>query len=146
MKKIKPKTTASGPIAKKVIAGLQKATGQKVVDISVFREAKIHAQDLGITLISEKKMTDLDPLHRIYVYAQNIMSVMVEKISALQPLFKLADICEGAQDEYLPDGPPMSPWRVTDLDLRIRKNGWPFFNGLNRIRKSRISCDPIRYS
>ena len=63
MKKIIAKTAASGPIAKKVIAGLQKASSRKVVDIAELRDARIHAQDLEKTLISEKELAELDPLH-----------------------------------------------------------------------------------
>jgi hypothetical protein len=129
MMKTKPKKTEIGPIAKKVIAGLQKAANQKVVDIAELREAKIHAQDLDNTLISDKALAHLDPLHGIYVYAQNKMSVIIEQLSALPPMTKISNACEDAQDEYLPDGPPVSPlsksyfssWAFFDLCAGIKK-------------------------
>jgi hypothetical protein len=129
MIKIKSKSAGISPIAKKVIAGLKNASGRKVVDIVEIRDAKIHAQDLEKTLISDKKLSELDPLHGIYVYAQNKMSVMVEQLSALPPLSKLAKACADAQDEYLPEGPPMSPltlsyftnWAFFDLSTGIEK-------------------------
>jgi len=129
MMKTKPKKAEIGTIAKKVIAGLQKAASQKVVDIAELREAKIHAQDLDRTIISDKELADLDPLLGIYVYAQNKMSVIVEQLGALPPMAKISNACKDAEDEYLPDGPPMSPlsksyfsnWAFFDLCAGIKK-------------------------
>jgi hypothetical protein len=58
-----------------------------------------------------------NPLHGIYAYAQNKLSVMVEQLGALPPLTKMANVISDAEDEYLPSGPPMSP--LTKYILRI---------------------------
>lgn len=142
MMKIKSKKAAIGPIAKKVIAGMQKAASQKVVNIAELREAKIHAQDLGKTLISEKEMADLDPLHGIYAYAQNKMSVIVEQLSALPHLAKISNACEDAQDEYLPEGPPMSPLTKSYF------SNWAFFDlcaGIKKETFGTVAIDMCRY-
>jgi hypothetical protein len=140
--KTKPIKTEIRPIAKKVIAGLQKAASQKVVDIAELRTAKIHAQALDKTLISDKKLADLDPLHGIYVYAQNKMSVIVEQLSALPAMGKLSKAFEDAQDEYIPDGPPISPLSKSYF------SNWAFFDlcaGIKKETFGTVAIDMCRY-
>src|ERR1700726_585740 len=51
----------------------------------------------------------LDPLHTVYVAVQNVMSVFAERVSLLpefEPYYRAA---LGAEDTYMPGGPPMSP-------------------------------------
>ena len=129
MKKIKPKTPAIGPIARKIITGLRKASTKKVVDLLEIREAKIYAEDLEKTVTSTKELAKLDPLHGVYVFAQNKMSILMEQLGELRPLSKLADAYADAQDEYMPSGPPTSPltksyftcWGFLDLCAGIKK-------------------------
>ena len=67
---------------------------------------------------------------------------MVEQISALQPLFKIANICEDAQDEYLPDGPPMSPLTKSYF------TNWAFFDlcaGIHKETFGSVVIDICRY-
>jgi hypothetical protein len=52
MKKLTPPKSVMGPISKKVIAGLRKTTGRKVIDISELRDAKILAENLEQTVIT----------------------------------------------------------------------------------------------
>ncbi len=49
-----------GPISKKVISSTQKALKRKVIDISELRKAKIRAEDLETTIISEHTINNLD--------------------------------------------------------------------------------------
>jgi len=68
-------------------------------------------------------VSELDPLHALYVYSQNHLSVLIEQISELPMLDKLADKYAAASDKYMPSGPPMSPltasyftcWGALDL-------------------------------
>jgi hypothetical protein len=132
MKKITPTKSVTHPISSKIIAGLRKTNSRKVVDISELRDAKINAENLEKTIITEKQLSRLDPLHGIYIYAQNKLSVIIEEISALPALTKLADAYENADDVYMPSGPPMSPltksyftcWGFLDLCVGLNKESF----------------------
>lgn len=91
-----------GPISKKVIAGLKKANNQKIINLDEFREANTYAKELEKTVISEKHLLKYDPLHAVYIYAQNKVSVLVEQLSDLPALSKLTTILDKADDIYLP--------------------------------------------
>lgn len=129
MKKLTPKDTVMGPISKKVIAGLRKTTGRKVIDISELRDAKILAENLSKTVINAEDLSTLDPLHGVYAYAQNKLSVCIEQLTDLPALSKLADAYDHAHDLYMPSGPPMSPltlsyfscWGFFDLCIGVKK-------------------------
>jgi len=53
--------------------------------------------------------TDGDPLHRVYVVAQNQTSYFAEIVSQLPEFAEYCEIVGSAEDEYLPDAPPISP-------------------------------------
>jgi len=115
-KKAQSKKNASpgrGPIARKVIASARQHLQRKVTAIADWREAKIRAEDYQKTVISKNKLTEYDPLHGLYIYAQNQLSVLVEQIMDLPMLDKLADAYAEAYEEYRPSGPPMSPLTVS---------------------------------
>lgn len=121
-----------GPISKKVIAGLKKAKNQKIIDFKELKEAKTYAQDLDKTVVSEDDLSKYDPLHAVYVYAQNKVSVLVEQLSDLPALSKLTNMLEQADDIYLPSFPPKSPltqsyftcWGFFDLCVGIKKESF----------------------
>ena len=121
-----------GPISKKVLDGLKKAKNQKIVAFKELKEAKIYAQDLDKTVVSEDDLSKYDPLHAIYIYAQNKVSVLVEQLSNLPALSKLTNILEQADDIYLPSFPPKSPhtksyftcWGFFDLCTGIKKESF----------------------
>ena len=46
-------------------------------------------------MISEKELSELDPLHGVYAYAQNKISVFVEQIAELPALSKLTNAYAG---------------------------------------------------
>jgi len=129
MSKLIIKKTNQGPISKKVIAGLKKTKNQKVIDLSAFKKAKIYAEDLEKTIISQKDMEKYDPLHAVYIYAQNKISTFVEMLVDLPALTKLTNAYADAEDLYLPSGPPMSPltksyftcWGLFDLCIGSQK-------------------------
>ncbi|MGA6926763.1 MAG: hypothetical protein WBY88_13830 [Desulfosarcina sp.] len=129
MAKIKLKAPGRGPIAQKVIKALSKPSNQKVIDLQIYRQARQSAAELAETIISEKEMAGLDPLHAVYVYAQNKLSLMIEQLTDLPPLARLIDAYTDAQDVYLPSGPPMSPltqsyffcWGFFDVCFGLKK-------------------------
>lgn len=132
MGKLKRKSSGHGPISKKVLSGLRKTINRKVIDISELKNAKIHAENLEKSVITEKELAELDLLHGVYVYAQNKISVFVEQIAELPTLSKLTNAYSDAEDLYMPSGPPMSPlttsyfscWGFFDLCVGIKKESF----------------------
>jgi len=121
-----------GPISKKIIDGLKKAKNQKNIDFKNLKEAKTYAQDLDKTVVSEDALSKHDPLHAVYIYAQNKVSVLVEQLSELPALSKLTNTLSTADDDYMPSFPPMSPhtqsyftcWGFFDLCTGIKKESF----------------------
>ncbi|MFH2057494.1 MAG: hypothetical protein ABIJ59_01160 [Pseudomonadota bacterium] len=121
-----------GPISKKVIDGLKKAKNQKIIDFKELKEAKTYAQDLDKTVVSGDELSKYDPLHAVYIYAQNKVSVLVEQLSELPALSKLTNTLEQADDIYLPSSPPKSPltksyftcWGFFDFCVGIKKESF----------------------
>ena len=70
MGKLKRKNSGYSPISRKVLSGLKKEINRKVIDISELKNAKIYAENLEKSVISEKELSELDPLHGVYAYAQ----------------------------------------------------------------------------
>jgi hypothetical protein len=105
------KSTSSGrgPIARKVIASARQHLQQKVTKIADWREARLRAEEYQKTVISKNKLAGYDPLHGLYIYAQNQLSVLIEQMIDLPMLDRLADAYAEAQEEYMPSGPPISP-------------------------------------
>ena len=61
-----------GPISKKIIDGLQKAKNRKIINFSEIKAATAFAQDLDKTVVSKENLSKHDPLHAVYIYAQNV--------------------------------------------------------------------------
>ena len=129
MVKSSGKKSNQGPISKKVLAGLRKINTRKVIDLSEFKEAKIYSENLEKEIISQKDLSKHDPLHGIYIYAQNKLSVFAEQLGEIPALSKLTNAYADAEDLYLPSGPPMSPltasyfscWGFLDLCVGLKK-------------------------
>jgi len=71
------------PIAEEIIADLTETMKKKVIDIESVKQAKLRAEELQATISSQKDLACLDPLHAVYVYGQNKMSVLVEQLAEL---------------------------------------------------------------
>ena len=131
MKKTKRKKRIqnSKSISKKILASMQQLLKEKVFDISEWRNAKISADDYQKTVISDDQLSKLDPVHGVYAYGQNKLSVFVEQLSQLPELSQLTNAYADAEDEYMPSGPPVSPltysyfscWGFLDLCVGPRK-------------------------
>jgi hypothetical protein len=132
MEKLKRKSSGYSPISRKVLSDIRKSINRKVIDISEFKNAKIDAEKLEKSVISEKALSELDPLHGVYAYAQNKISVLVEQIAELPALSKLTNAYADAMDIYMPSGPPMSPltasyfscWGFFDLCVGLKKESF----------------------
>ena len=121
-KAIKKKTFGRGPLARKVIASAQRHLQKKITSLADWREAKVRAEDFQKTIISANDLTQYDPLHGLYIYGQNQLSVLIEQLAELPMLEKLADLYAEAQEEYMPSGPPMSPLTTSFFTC------WGFFD------------------
>ncbi len=136
MKKRSDKTgnpsSTHGPISKKILAQVQKVSTSKVVDLSQFKAGKRIAESLQETVVSQKDLANLDPLHAVYVYSINQLSVFVEQLGTLADTAKLVKACLDAEDVYMPSGPPTSPltqsyfnhWAFFDLCVGPKKETW----------------------
>ncbi len=98
-----------GPLARKVIDSAQQQLQRKITNLGDWKEGKLRSEEYQKSIISEERLSELDPLYALYVYSQNHLSVLIEQISELPMLDKLADKYAAASEEYMPSGPPMSP-------------------------------------
>lgn len=105
----KTSTIGRGPIARKVITAARESLGRKVTNLADWRAARLRAEDDRKTVISRENLSQYDPLHALYIYAQNQLSVLIEQLAELPMLDKLAGPYAAASEEYMPSGPPMSP-------------------------------------
>lgn len=129
MIKIEHGSQGRGPVSQKVLSAIGKARGRKVINLSQFKEARLDAERLDKTIITDKEMAALDPVHAVYAYAQNKMSVLVEQLGELPELSKHADSYAAAREEYMPSFPPVSPlttsyftcWGFFDLAMGIKR-------------------------
>jgi hypothetical protein len=131
-----------GPISKKVLSGIEKIQKRKVIDLSQFKEARLSAENLDKTVITDKEMAALDPVHAVYVYAQNKISVLSEQLGGLPELSKLVNAIADAQEEYMPSFPPMSPLTTSYFTC------WGFFDlttGIRRETFGAITIDLCRF-
>jgi hypothetical protein len=103
------KNLGRGPLARKVIDSARQQLEKKVADLSDWKEAKLKSEEYQKSIVSQDRLNKLDPLHALYIYSQNHLSVLIEQISELPALDKLANKYAKAFDEYMPSGPPMSP-------------------------------------
>jgi len=98
-----------GPLARKVIDSARQQLQEKVTSLNSWKEGKLNSEEYQKSIVSDDRLSKLDPLHALYVYSQNNLSVIIEQLSELPILAKLADKYAAASDEYMPSGPPMSP-------------------------------------
>ena len=104
-----------GSIADKIAKKTLSSRGSKVVDLESWREGRKMALEAGLGGEGPMpgRFADLEPCHAVYALAENIASVMAEFISGMREAKGYVRIAGGAEDEYLPAGPPMSPLTVS---------------------------------
>ena len=104
-----------GSVAEKIARKILSSRGSKVVDLASWREGTKMALEAGLG--DERpmpgKFADLEPCHAIYALAENIASLMAEPISEMREAKGYIRIAGGAEEEYMPGGPPMSPLTVS---------------------------------
>ena len=132
-----------GPISRKVIAVARQELEQKVAALADWRAARINAETFQQTVISMERMAEYDPCHGLYLYGQNQLSVLIELITELPQLEKLADAYASAEEEYMPSGPPMSPLTASYFA------SWGAFDlcagGAKRETLGTVAIDLVKY-
>ncbi len=120
-------------IATKVSKRLKKLKTSKVIDLGEYRHQRTELKDLfdEITTTDKAIESGQEPLHAVYTYAQNLLSVLAEILQEIpEPsLVRLFDIIDEAHEQYLPGGPPMSPlsnsyfncWLLFDVSAGLQK-------------------------
>ena len=101
--------TRPGPIAKKLIAKMKKKAHSKVINLEEVLVSRSHAEELHKTVAGQEELSALHPAHAVYVSTQHKLSVMSEQLTGLNEMARFTKLISGAEDEYLPSGPPMSP-------------------------------------
>ncbi|MCY4486873.1 MAG: hypothetical protein OXF11_07120, partial [Deltaproteobacteria bacterium] len=126
-----------GSVADKIAKKILSSRGSKVVDLASWREGRKMALEAGLGDDGRAlgKLAGHDPCHALYVVAQNVASLMAETISGLREAKGYVRIVGGAEDEYMPGGPPMSPLTVSYFTM------WALFDvGFGSSRETMGSC------
>jgi hypothetical protein len=116
-----------GKIARRMRQLLKQTIHQPVVPLQAFADGKKKAQEniASVKSLEELSEDGYDPLHAIYVHAQNRVSLFAEDASTLPPLHVWNDFAAKMEDEYCPGYPPMSPitksfcylWELFDVSF-----------------------------
>jgi hypothetical protein len=110
-----------GVISKKLASRFRKAKKQ-VGDLR--RQAATDFAQVPKDLKSVEGLvrSEYDPLHAAYIAAQNFMSFFAEAVSQFPEFDPYAKIVGPAEDDYMPDAPPLSPL------TRSYFTTWAFFD------------------
>jgi hypothetical protein len=106
---------AMGSVADKIAKKIAAQGRSKVIDLAAWREGKEIACEAGLDddrlahLLSE----GYDPCHALYIFGQNVASILGEQISGIKEAKGFAKIVGNAEEEYMPGGPPMSPLTIS---------------------------------
>ncbi len=100
-----------GSVADKMAKKIASYRRSKVVDLASLREAEKMWRDTGLGgegLVPEK-FADVEPCQGMYMYAQNVVSLLAEVMSTMKEAKGYAKIVGAALDDYQPSWPPLSP-------------------------------------
>jgi len=110
-------------ITKKLLKNIKKTKSRKIFEINDLKKIKEIKSEVSKIY---KKLNDdheYDPVHKIYILVQNLISIFAEDVSGYPDFDEFAEIIEQTEEEYMPQGPPMSPltmsyynfWALFDL-------------------------------
>ncbi len=131
-KKKKHNKSSKNSIAKKIIKVITQTQKKKIINLEEIKNAKINAEILQKSILTNEEMESYDPLYAIYVYGQNNISLLIEQIAQLPAASKLVSACINAEEEYMPSWPPASPlstsyftcWSAFDLAVGSPKESF----------------------
>ena len=110
------------PIAEKIVRKMKKKARGKVIDLEEVKAGRANAEELQKSVVGRDALSQYHPAHAAYVYTQNQVSVMSEQLTALDEMARFDKIISRADDEYMPNGPPMSPLTTSFFTC------WAFFD------------------
>ena len=111
-----------GVISKKLRNYLKPSKKRQIIPFSELVEIDRELADIMDTIVKAEDLAQLDPMHALYIWLQNIVSVFAEQVSEFKEISEFFDIIEKAEDDYMPQGPPMSPLTRSYFSL------WSFFD------------------
>lgn len=98
-----------GQISSKLKKEIIKFRSKRIIQIENLYKAKAMSIASMQSFKTINDLNDLEPVHAIYVSTQHLVSYLAELFSIL-PLFnEYYDKAIYVEDEYMPDGPPISP-------------------------------------
>lgn len=82
-----------------------------LIDLNQAKAGRENALSLSEEVKTPDTLIDdgYDPLHAVYLYAQNFLSVLVEQATELPELQQWVKLYVDLEEKYMPVGPPMSP-------------------------------------
>jgi hypothetical protein len=115
-----------GTTAEKIARSITAQGRSGVIDLSGFRAARdiFREAQLDGDRIGHLTAQGYDLCHAVYVYGQNLTSVLAEQISVMKEARQYAKIVGDAEDTYIPAGPPISPLSTSYFTM------WAFFDVL----------------
>ena len=114
-------------ISSKIIKGSKNNSFNKVINLAEFSSVKGQLIEIETKLSKNFNEYQYDPSHKIYLYAQNLLSLFSEEYSVTEEFNEYYDIVIEMDTNYMPCGPPMSPLTVSYFtfwcfcDLRFGK-------------------------
>jgi hypothetical protein len=97
------------PIAPKIVAALEAQLRRKVVQITDVTAARQAAARIQAASPGSDTLAGLHPVHAAYAVAQHHVAELSQAIVQLAEVQPLVELVADAEDEYMPEGPPMSP-------------------------------------
>ena len=115
----KPEKHAMGSVANKIARKIAAQGRAKVIDLAAWREGKELARELnfGDDRLAHILSENLDPCHALYNFGQNAASILSEQISGMKEAKGYVKVVRDAEDEYMPNGPPMSPLTISYFSM-----------------------------
>ena len=118
-----------GPIARKILAAVRKVQRQEIIDPATARTACDEMRRILDEAEPSADGGDLPPGFAAYIFVTNWALGLVEAMQVLPELGRFMDRIAKAEDDYMPDGPPMSPvtrslfwaWSLWDLTIGVKR-------------------------
>lgn len=122
-------TNETGPIARKIIAAGRKHQRQTVVDLAKLRQARDEMRGIIDRSKPPSEIGASFPGFAAYIYVTNWALGVVEAAQDLKNLWRHVDRVAKAEEDYMPEGPPMSPitrsmfcaWSLWDLTVGVKR-------------------------
>ena len=115
-----------GPITDNVLRAVRRL---KAVNLAAYRAGARRAQELQANLRATEHVDGLHPTHAYWSFVQHQLSFFSEALLAVEEASRFRRLIEAAEEEYVPQGPPMSPltgtyffgWAYCDLAVGLAK-------------------------